>query len=153
MSHFTIHQDNNSVKMSDAAFVLIVHQQHPYWPSECLKYTLKHTNQLSPYTQQSLWPGMRCWPPTWSWSKLIPCTSTSGGPSSPTPVARRWGHQSFERSLYWQQRNSMCMQSSAIATYKLFANNFQLYQCKWRLGYRLVGPSFWRDNTHMASYI
>ena len=48
---------------------------------------------------------------------------------------------------------SMCMQSSAIATYKLFANNFQLYQCKWRLGYRLVGPSFWRDNTHMASYI
>lgn len=36
--------------MSDAAFVLIVHQQHPYWPSECLKYTLKHTNQLSPYT-------------------------------------------------------------------------------------------------------
>ena len=81
--------------------------------TKCLK-PMENTQISFLHTQHSLWPGMRCCPPTWSWSKLIQCTSTSGGPSSPTPVA--WEDQLDNTGVSGLEKSSVVSVLISVTT-------------------------------------
>ena len=131
--------------------------------TKCLK-PMENTQISFLHTQHSLWPGMRCCPPTWSWSKLIQCTSTSGGPSSPTPVA--WEDQLDNTGVSGLEKSSVVSVLISVTTDmsptgdllvtkktnhikpldKFLSMGAMGTGSKWTVGCGLgYSPSLWRD--------